>query len=119
MPDARCAMRDARCAMRDARCAMRDARCAHLEEQLSRCETFERVYAYVTNPRSHPGPEPAPTPGSREAFERVYEYVAREESGEQQSGEREEILAFMADRRDALPLVHTLLYLEEALDVRK
>ena len=25
---------------------------------------------------------------------------------------------FMADQRDLLPLVHTLLYLEEALDVR-
>ena len=94
--------------------------------------------------------------GGKEAFDRVYEYVGREESGEHQSGEREEILAvinllshstccmplhvtqvayayfhialtflccqmcpqFMADRRDLLPLVHTLLYLEEALDVR-
>uniref|UniRef100_A0A7S2GBD7 non-specific serine/threonine protein kinase n=1 Tax=Haptolina brevifila TaxID=156173 RepID=A0A7S2GBD7_9EUKA len=57
--------------------------------------------------------------GSRQAFERVYDYVSREEKSEQQSGEREEILAFMADQRDLLPLVHTLLYLEEALDVRK
>ena len=56
--------------------------------------------------------------GSRDAFERVYSYVSREEVGEQQSGEREEILAFMADKRDLLPLVHTLLYLEEALDVK-
>ena len=31
--------------------------------------------------------------GSRAAFNRVYDYVSREESGEQQSGEREEILA--------------------------
>ena len=30
-------------------------------------------------------------------------------SGEQQGGEREEILTALADRRDALPLVHTLL----------
>ena len=110
--------------------------------------------------------------GSREAFERVYDYVSREERSEQQSGEREEILAvrtkgqhktsphaflprtcvpchapcllragkallrtpdpqkpprpsftlirqFMGDEKDCLPLVHTLLYLEEALDVRQ
>jgi len=56
--------------------------------------------------------------GSEEAFARVYDYVSREESGSQQSGEREEILSFMADQRDLLPLVHTLLYLEEALNVR-
>jgi len=58
------------------------------------------------------------TLGSKDAFLRVYDYVSREESGAQQSGEREEILSFMADKRDLLPLVHTLLYLEEALDVR-
>ena len=44
------------------------------------------------------------------------EYVAREESGEQQGGEREEILTALADRRDALPLVHTLLSLEEGAE---
>jgi len=57
--------------------------------------------------------------GSKEAFERVFDYVSREESGAQESGEREEILSFMADQRALLPLVHTLLYLEEALDVRR
>ncbi len=53
--------------------------------------------------------------GSRAAFERVFDFVSREESGEQQSGEREEILLFLADQRDLLPLMHTLLYLEEAM----
>ena len=58
--------------------------------------------------------------GSEGAFARVYDYVSREESGEQQAGEREQILAFMAEhgQRELLPLVHTLLYLEEALGAR-
>ena len=44
----------------------------------------------------------------------------REESGEQQAGEREKVLAFMAEQgqRELLPLVHTLLYLEDALGAR-
>ena len=59
--------------------------------------------------------------GGQSAFDRVYKYVSREESGEQQSGEREAILAFMAEQgqRELLPLVHTLLYLEDALGTRK
>ena len=58
--------------------------------------------------------------GGKAHFERVYDYVAREESGAQQSGEREQILAFMAaqGQRELLPLVHTLLYLEEALGTK-
>ena len=58
--------------------------------------------------------------GSEGAFAHVYDYVSREESGEQQAGEREQILAFMAEhgQRELLPLVHTLLYLEEALGAR-
>ena len=55
--------------------------------------------------------------GGQVNFDRVYEYVSREESGAGQSGEREAILTFMADhgQRELLPLVHTLIYLEEAL----
>ena len=58
--------------------------------------------------------------GSVGAFERVYDYVSREESGEHLSGEREAILAFMEEQgqRELLPLVHTLLYLEDALGAR-
>jgi hypothetical protein len=55
--------------------------------------------------------------GGQGPFDKVYDYVSREESGEQQAGEREEILAFMAStgQRELLPLVHTLIYLEDAL----
>ena len=53
--------------------------------------------------------------GSQAAFERVFDFVSREESGVQQIGEREEMLSFLADQRDLLPLMHTLLYLEEAM----
>ena len=55
--------------------------------------------------------------GSKDAFERVYDYVSREEIGEQQSGEREQILAFLSNqgKRELLPIVHTLIYLEDAL----
>ena len=56
--------------------------------------------------------------GGREAFERVYDYVSREESGEQQSGEREQVLHAMGPQRELLPLVHTLLYLEDSLGDR-
>ena len=57
---------------------------------------------------------------AQSAFDRVYDYVSREENGAQQSGEREAILAFMAEhgQRELLPLVHTLLYLEDALGTR-
>ena len=49
-------------------------------------------------------------------FQKVYAYVSREENGEQESGEREAILALLAHQKDQLPLVHTLVYLQEALD---
>jgi len=56
--------------------------------------------------------------GGQAALQKVLSYVVREESGEQREGEREEMLSFMADQKSLLPLVHTLLYLEEALGVR-
>ena len=86
-------------------------------------------------------------------FQKVYAYVSREENGEQESGEREAVLALLAEQKDQLPLVrrrrrarptalapppapppsphratrdgraqrllgqvHTLVYLQEALD---
>ncbi|KAL1496601.1 hypothetical protein AB1Y20_014205 [Prymnesium parvum] len=56
--------------------------------------------------------------GGQAALQKVLTYVIREENGEQLAAEREEMLNSMAERRNLLPLVHTLLYLEEALGVR-
>ena len=39
------------------------------------------------------------------AFQKVYAYVSREENGEQESGEREAVLALLAEQKDQLPLV--------------
>tara|TARA_B100000787_G_scaffold155249_1_gene130585 strand:- start:277 stop:444 length:168 start_codon:yes stop_codon:yes gene_type:complete len=38
--------------------------------------------------------------------------------GVQEDGEREAMLAFMSGKQELLPLVHTLLYLEETLEMR-
>jgi hypothetical protein len=48
----------------------------------------------------------------------VYDYCCREENGVQEDGEREAMLALMAGKQELLPLVHTLLYLEETLEMR-
>lgn len=55
--------------------------------------------------------------GGEDAFMRVYAFVLREESGEcEAGGEREAILRFLGEgRRDLLPLVYTLAYMEDAL----
>ena len=58
------------------------------------------------------------TLGGCAALQRVYEYCCREENGVQEDGEREAVLAFMGGRQELLPLVHTLLYLEETLEMR-
>ena len=39
----------------------------------------------------------------------VYAYVSREENGEQESGEREAVLALLAEQKDQLPLVRRRL----------
>ena len=56
--------------------------------------------------------------GGCAALQRVYDYCCREENGVQEDGEREAMLAFMAGKQELLPLVHTLLYLEETLEMR-
>ena len=38
-------------------------------------------------------------------FQKDYAYVSREENGEQESGEREAVLALLAEQKDQLPLV--------------
>eukprot|EP00965_Chrysotila_dentata_P111937 3701848-Pleurochrysis_carterae.AAC.1 len=43
--------------------------------------------------------------GGPDAFARVYDFVCREEAGDQQSGEREAVLAFLAHKSNLLPLV--------------
>ena len=42
-------------------------------------------------------------------FQKVYAYVSREENGEQESGEREAVLALLAEQKDQLPLVRRRL----------
>ena len=56
--------------------------------------------------------------GGCAALRRVYDYCCREENGVQEDGEREVMLALMAGKQELLPLVHTLLYLEETLEMR-
>ena len=87
----------------------------HLEQRLGGCAALQRVCPHPNpNPNLNPNPKPKPNPNPNQ----VYDYCCREENGVQEDGEREAMLALMAGKQELLPLVHTLLYLEETLEMR-